>query len=1043
MSGKTRRASRSRMFQRKALALAIGGSVALAFAGGAFAQAVNGTIAGRVPIAPNETIQITGGAGFNRTITVGPSGQYSVILPVGTYTVSLLQGGKVVQSRTDVTPTASGAVTVDFTSTTGARSVQTLSTINVTANAIPAIDVTSTNQSNTVTATQLNQLPLGRNAESIALMAPGVTPGSALLQNSNPTATGNPLLVFGGASVAENAYYIDGMNTTDALTGQGGVSLPYGAIEQQQTITSGYGAKYGRSIGGVINQIGKSGSNEWHFGFRGIWQPGSWRSSYVDQLYDNPRNTTPGQLPGDMYRRRSDNHYSENIYDAYVSGPIIKDKLLFFVGLESDNIHSNQVSPVGANTFNDFTTIHRPKIYAKLNWNINDSNFLTLTGAQVENKTWTSRFGYDYSSGKTGSYILGFPASKNAFRMWVANYTSYLTDNLTLHAMFGKLHGEYYQEPPASPLPYIFGAASQNPAFAPPGGIVNTQTSADVGNPAHKDSVTNYRVDLDWKLPWRFMGTHDLQVGIDNSTTWDIGDGSVMTGPGYAWSYGSQLGPPTNTLGPGDNITGTDPSIAPYIGPPNSNPDGATGYYVSKYIFENAASVRVAQRAAYIQDNWQVTPNLLLKLGLRDDTFVNYNPAGQAYIRLTKPQWEPRIGFSWDVNGDSTFKVYGNAGRYYLALPAGVALRGAGASTFTDQYFTYNGIDPNGIPQGLTPIPENPVGGVSQNNEYGLPLDPRTVASTNIKAEYADAYVLGMQHKLNFLNTDWVFGANGIYKKLGRIVDDWDDQQRMCAAGLSEGYAWLTPQNCTNYTLGAVLINPGETQTIQVASPSGGLVPVTVDMAQQGFEKGVVRKYYAINLSLEHPWDGKWWGQISYTFARNWGNTEGPVDSIIGQGGSSVSITEQWDFYQIMQGSYGLLPNDQKHQFKIADEYAITPEWMVGGNLFIASGHPDICLGNYPTAVTPNYGPQYHFCNGEVAPPGSTGFTPWTHQLALNVIYQPNWAGRKLAFKLDVFNVFNNQTALQYRPYYPLTTYHRVEGWVPPRYLRFTVAYDW
>jgi hypothetical protein len=63
--------------------------------------------------------------------------------------------------------------------------------------------------------------------------------------------------------------------------------------------------------------------------------------------------------------------------------------------------------------------------------------------------------------------------------------------------------------------------------------------------------------------------------------------------------------------------------------------------------------------------------------------------------------------------------------------------------------------------------------------------------------------------------------------------------------------------------------------------------------------------------------------------------------------------------------------------------------------------------------------------------------------LALNVIYQPNWAGRKLAFKLDVFNVFNNQTALQYRPYYPLTTYHRVEGWVPPRYLRFTVAYDW
>src|SRR5690242_9282685 len=274
------RASRNRMFQRKALALAISGSVALAFAGGAFAQAVTGTIRGVVPVAPNETIQITGGAGFNRTITVGPSGEYAVILPVGTYTVSLLQNGQVVQTRTGVTPTAAGAVTVDFTSS--AANAQTLSAINVTANAVPAIDVTSTNQTATVTAKQLSQLPIGRNAESIALMAPGVTGGAPLLGSGSTT--GNPLLVFGGASVAENAYYIDGMNTTDPLTGQGGVSLPYGAIAEQQTITSGYGARYGRSIGGVMNQIGKSGSNEWHFGFQGVWEPGRFRNDYVDQV---------------------------------------------------------------------------------------------------------------------------------------------------------------------------------------------------------------------------------------------------------------------------------------------------------------------------------------------------------------------------------------------------------------------------------------------------------------------------------------------------------------------------------------------------------------------------------------------------------------------------------------------------------------------------------------------------------------------------------------------------------------------------------------
>ncbi|HEX5353687.1 MAG TPA: hypothetical protein VFW60_06380, partial [Rhodanobacteraceae bacterium] len=60
MSDKSRRGSRNCMFRRKALALAIGGSITLAFAGGAFAQATTGTIHGTVPVAPNETIQISG-----------------------------------------------------------------------------------------------------------------------------------------------------------------------------------------------------------------------------------------------------------------------------------------------------------------------------------------------------------------------------------------------------------------------------------------------------------------------------------------------------------------------------------------------------------------------------------------------------------------------------------------------------------------------------------------------------------------------------------------------------------------------------------------------------------------------------------------------------------------------------------------------------------------------------------------------------------------------------------------------------------------------
>ena len=240
---------------QKAVALAIGSAV-MGLPGAAWGQAVTGTIEGTVPVASHEAIRITSASGFNRTVGVGPSGTYSVTVPVGTYTVSLLQNGEVVQSKTGVSPVAAGAVSVVFATAAVTTATTALNTVVISARAIPAIDVSTTNQVTTVTAQDLQRLPLQRDAADIAALAPGVNMGSPQL-SSGPL--GNPINVFGGASTAENAYYIDGMNVTDALTAQGGLELPYGAIEQQQTLISGYGAKYGRSVGGVINQIGKSG----------------------------------------------------------------------------------------------------------------------------------------------------------------------------------------------------------------------------------------------------------------------------------------------------------------------------------------------------------------------------------------------------------------------------------------------------------------------------------------------------------------------------------------------------------------------------------------------------------------------------------------------------------------------------------------------------------------------------------------------------------------------------------------------------------------
>src|SRR6185437_14921422 len=95
------------------------------------------------------------------------------------------------------------------------------------------------------------------------------------------------------------------------------------------------------------------------------------------------------------------------------------------------------------------TTTHAPKLYGKLNWNINDSNTLTVTGLRNAYKTWTNSYDFDYGTSQRGTVPAQEPTYKNVFDMWTVNYSSYLTDALTLNAMFGKMHGEYGQQQPS------------------------------------------------------------------------------------------------------------------------------------------------------------------------------------------------------------------------------------------------------------------------------------------------------------------------------------------------------------------------------------------------------------------------------------------------------------------------------------------------------------------------------------------------------------------------------------------------------------------
>lgn len=271
--------------RRTALAMAV--AVCLGSSGVAFAQSTTGNIFGTAPVSSGETIRIVSNAtGLTREVSVGSDGRYGANqLPVGDYTVSLVQNGNVVSTRNHVQVSVSGGTQVPFVTASGGKNIQSLSTVTVTASAIPAIDVSSTRQTSVMTAQQLKVLPLAHSAEAIALLAPGVNLGATTL-GTGPT--GTPLISMGGNSVVENAYYLNGFNTTDPIGGSGGVALPYFAIAEQQTITSGYGPEYGRSTGGVISQIGKRGSNEFHAGVYASYRPAFTESNSANVYYSNP-----------------------------------------------------------------------------------------------------------------------------------------------------------------------------------------------------------------------------------------------------------------------------------------------------------------------------------------------------------------------------------------------------------------------------------------------------------------------------------------------------------------------------------------------------------------------------------------------------------------------------------------------------------------------------------------------------------------------------------------------------------------------------------
>ena len=173
---------------------------------------------------------------------------------------------------------------------------------------VPNIDTTSTNQGITIDQNYLKNIPVPGRTFEAALGAAAGSQGDILGVS------------FSGSSSLENQYYVDGVNTTGLTFGTVGTPVLNEFVEELEVLTGGYNAEYGRATGGVVNVVTKSGSNEFKGDIFGYWTPGQLTAA---------AKTTP--VNASSIDAVGNNAYAAD-FGFDLGGPIIKDKLWFYVG---------------------------------------------------------------------------------------------------------------------------------------------------------------------------------------------------------------------------------------------------------------------------------------------------------------------------------------------------------------------------------------------------------------------------------------------------------------------------------------------------------------------------------------------------------------------------------------------------------------------------------------------------------------------------------------------------------------------------------------
>jgi len=572
------------------------------------------------------------------------SGLYVVPnLPPGRYELTVQTGGFAKYVQTGITLTVGQAATIDVPLKVAATS----EVVNVNTEA-PSVEPTRSETSQVIDENHIDSLPTnGRQFVDFALLTPGVATGRTSIQ-STFTETEVTRISFGGMRDLSNAVTVDGADYVNLGTGSQRATPSQEAVSEFRVVNNSFGAEYGRALGGIVNIVTKSGTNDLHGDIYGYF---SNRAANARSLLQTSE--------FDQYRRGQ--------YGASLGGPIAKDRTFFFMNYEGQRLAQSPTYP--ATLLDNLDTIDAAKLalnlpvedLSVLNTLDHDNGFVRLDHQLSTNNRLAVHYGI--FDARDTNVLVGATLDGGGIGAPSSGHNSFIRDQSLVATLNTVLRPELVNTA-------LVQYARRHNTFP----AVTGQPNLDIPNTllfGHNfgtfDAQDESRIQFSDSLAW-VKGKHYWRFGADYNYIWDW-----VIWPGFT---------PMRIIFPGFNcMVDFANFVDPEAGIPQSpNPpcaaflDPSLGLNGVPIVFWGApvgngpivqgslppqipttwanayldpqdwnAPINHGYIGGFAQDQWHITPKLTFNYGLRWDfetgltQIINHDFRG----------WQPRVGLAY------------------------------------------------------------------------------------------------------------------------------------------------------------------------------------------------------------------------------------------------------------------------------------------------------------------------------------------------------------------------------------------------------------